>query len=64
MGCACGSKSTRSAAGAQQAAAQSGRSAYEYEVTYNDGTTRTFKTETEAIAALSSKGGGYRVVPA
>jgi hypothetical protein len=64
MGCACGSKSTRSAVGAQQAAAQSSRSAYVYEVTYNDSTTRRFNTESEAIAALSSKGGGYRVIPA
>lgn len=62
MACACGGKSARSAAGAANVAAQTNTSAYEYEVTYNDGGTRTFATEAEAMGALAHKGGGYRQV--
>lgn len=65
MGCGCGSgsSSTPAAAGAAQAASTSGAAAYEWEVTYTDGTTDMFPTEPEALAALSHSGGGLRPVP-
>lgn len=62
MGCACGSSSAQSPAGMMNASGGSGN-AYEYEVTYSNSTTQRFKTEAEAIAALSHGGGGYRQVP-
>lgn len=63
MACACGGSSARSAQGAQTAAAGSGRSPYQFEVMFNDGTSTVVKTEAEAIGALMHKGGGYRQVP-
>lgn len=62
MACACGGKSARSAAGAQQNAQQNGGNPYVFEVTYNDGSRGEFNTEPEALRALSFKGGGYRRV--
>lgn len=62
MGCACGGSSRSGPRRQQQQAATSG-SSYEFEVSYNDGSTATFATEPEAQAALAWKGGGYRMVP-
>lgn len=35
-----------------------------YEVTFADGTTETFPTDTQAYAAIAGKGGGVRAVRA
>lgn len=62
MGCACGQTQVRSAQGAQAHAAQTGGSAYQYEVTFANGSTMNVPTEQEAIGALRQGGGGYRQV--
>ena len=64
MGCACnGTSTSRASAGREATARRAGVSPYEYEATYNDGSSQRFSTEAEVQAALAFKGGGYRQVP-
>lgn len=64
MACGC-SKGSSSARPARRDNDQPSGSAggYEFEVTYNTGGTDRFRTEQEAMAALSVQGGGFRMVP-
>lgn len=62
MGCGCGSSSASATPTVYDAGGQPVQ-AFEYEVTYNNGSRQMFGTEQEAYAALAHSGGGLRVVP-
>jgi hypothetical protein len=64
VGCGCGGASSRSAAGQQRAGEQQqAGGAWQWEVSHNDGTVEKYDSEPEAMAALSFKGGGMRMIP-
>lgn len=63
MACGCSKGSSSSARQARRDSEPTSTAGYEFEVTYNTGGTQRFRTEQEAMAALSMQGGGFRMVP-